>query len=131
MRQDFVQIYRRNTWGFGSGHGSLPSVTAPYRFLVEQFVRENRPRSIVDLGCGDWQFSHLINWQGAKYVGLDIVPTVIEENRRRYASDNVSFEVTDEAFSSLPAADLLLAKDVLQHWSAHDVKRFLAEALPK
>jgi len=91
MRQDFVQIYRRNTWGFGSGHGSLPSVTAPYRFLVEQFVRENRPRSIVD----------------------------------------VSFEVTDEAFSSLPAADLLLAKDVLQHWSTHDVKRFLAEALPK
>jgi SAM-dependent methyltransferase len=131
MREAFENIYNQNLWGFESGHGSAPSVTRQYRTFVERFIRESNVRSIVDLGCGDWQFSRLIDWQGANYVGVDIVPSVVDENRRRFATDNIRFELAGERFSELPAADLLLAKDVLQHWSTDDVKHFLAEALAK
>ena len=131
MRTAFTEIYNRNVWGSGSGHGSAPSVTAPYRAYLEQYVRENAVDTIVDLGCGDWQFSRLIDWNGAKYVGLDIVASVIEANRRQFTTNNVSFEVASESLADLPVADLLLVKDVLQHWSTNEVKRFLSEVLPK
>jgi len=131
MRTVFTEIYNRNVWGGGSGHGSAASVTSPYRAYVERFVRENKVGTIVDLGCGDWQFSHLIDWNGAKYIGLDVVPSVVEANRRRFTKHNVSFEVAGESYAELPVADLLLIKDVLQHWSTNEVMRFVCEALPK
>jgi SAM-dependent methyltransferase len=131
MRAAFTEIYDRNVWGSGSGHGSAARFTSPYRALVERLVYENKIGTIVDFGCGDWQFSHRIDWNGAKYLGLDIVTSVVEANRRRFATNNVSFEVAGESFADLPVADLLLVKDVLQHWSTTDVMRFVSEALPK
>lgn len=128
MQVPFAEIYEKNIWGFGSGHGSLPSVTKAYRDLVERFIRENHIRTVVDFGCGDWQFSRLMDWQGSDYLGLDIVPSIIEANRERYARKGVRFELYD---GKAPEADLLLVKDVLQHWPTKDVADFIADTLPR
>jgi hypothetical protein len=60
-------------------------------------------------------------------VGLDIVPSVIERNRARFP--HVEFTLGDarklEAHSGF---DLLLVKDVLQHWSNDNIRAFLTQS---
>jgi SAM-dependent methyltransferase len=121
----FDEIYSSDKWGFGSGNGSLPSLTKSYRHFIERFIHNNHITSVVDYGCGDWQFSKLIDWQGATYLGLDIVASVVENNTKLYGSDTVSFKHVTGNEKSLPKADLLIIKDVLQHMSEADIKQFL------
>lgn len=76
-------------WGKNSGPGSHPYHTIDYVAFLSKFIHMNNIRSIVDIGCGDWQFSQNINFQGTKYLGLDIVSSVIERNKALYARPGV------------------------------------------
>jgi SAM-dependent methyltransferase len=125
MRQRFEQIYATNEWGCGSGEGSLPVHTHTYARFLEAFIKKHCIKSVVDLGCGDWQFSRLLDWQGATYTGFDIVSSVVEDNQRRYARKNISFQLSTASYEELIPADLLLVKDVLQHWSNKSITDFL------
>ena len=64
-----------------------------------------------------------------RYQGFDIVPEVVEADRAAFGTDNVSFGVADVRSARLPAADLLVCKDVLQHWDLASVEAFLARHL--
>jgi hypothetical protein len=55
--------------------------------------------------------------EGVEYTGADIVPPLIEENRRRYGSRRVNFLCLDIATDELPRADLVLVRDALVHLS--------------
>lgn len=127
----FDDIYKSNGWGFGSGHGSLPTVTKGYRNFLEMFLRENNIKSVVDYGCGDWQFSRYVNWGRAKYTGIDLVESLIDANNKRYGSNSISFSTIKPGGTNLPKADLLLVKDVLQHMPNADVQKFIKDILPK
>jgi SAM-dependent methyltransferase len=125
-RQAFERIYDRGIWakdpaGKGtSGAGSTLESTRYYRAYLQEFLAANQIRSVVDAGCGDWEFSQHMDWKGIDYLGLDIVPAVIEANRKRFGSAGVRFAVADIVRDELPAADLLIIKDVLQHLSHGD-----------
>lgn len=121
----FQKIYTQNKWLFGSGEGSLPAVVKPYQEFLQKFLREKSIQSVVDVGCGDWQFSRLIEWGNIQYLGLDVVPEVIRQNQRQFATENISFAALDATRESLPPADLLLVKDVLQHWPNETIQNFL------
>jgi SAM-dependent methyltransferase len=122
----FNSIYRRNAWaGAGSGAGSLPQNAKSYMAYLQRFMRSNRIRSVVDLGCGDWRFSRHIDWSGIDYTGID-VSSVVLETTRNFARPGISFMEMDGLTGDLPAADLLLAKDVLQHWSNAEISHFVA-----
>jgi protein YibB len=125
IRRRFTEISRRQLFGPGSGVGSAPEKTVEYRAFLQRFMARNRIRSVVDFGCGEWQFSQLVDWSGVRYVGVDVVPTVIEKNRRDFGSDTIGFE-TFESLATLPRADLLLCKDVLQHLPNSLVRKYLA-----
>lgn len=121
----FSSIYDNRHWGEGSGIGSAPTHVASYLALLSNFMRDNGVRSVVDLGCGDWQFSRLIDWTGIDYRGFDVVDRVVAENQVRFGGDNVSFaKIT--SLDDLPSADLVVCKDVLQHLPLLDVQEFLA-----
>jgi hypothetical protein len=79
------------------------------------------------MGCGDWQFSQHINWNGVKYKGFDIVESVIDSNKERYSSNSVSFHYYSGDSSDLPEADVLIVKDVLQHWSYESINKFILD----
>jgi SAM-dependent methyltransferase len=103
--------------GFDSGLGSLASSTAEYRYLVETFIRLNDVKSVLDLGCGDWQFSKLIPWEfyDISYVGLDLSSVIIEKNTATYGNERRQFKVIrrpSEIFC-LGRFDIVLCKDVL------------------
>ncbi len=125
MKQRFEEIYATSEWGKGSGEGSYVEHTKPYVRFLERFIRTNDVRSVVDMGCGDWQFSQTVNWQGARYQGFDIVESVVRENQSRFSSGTIEFFLYEGDPTALPEADLLIAKDVLQHWSQDRVQAFL------
>ncbi|MCU1454626.1 MAG: glycosyltransferase sugar-binding region containing motif [Acidimicrobiales bacterium] len=121
----FEQIYATAHWESGSGQGSRPDVTEVYRQVVERAISGRDVRTVVDAGCGDWEFARLIDWSGVSYVGVDVVPEVIERNQRELGRDGVSFACLDLHRELPPPADLLICKDVLQHWPAAWVRHFL------
>jgi 2-polyprenyl-3-methyl-5-hydroxy-6-metoxy-1,4-benzoquinol methylase len=89
--------------------------------MLQAFLRDNAVRSVVDVGCGDWQFSRLIDCSGLDYRGFDVVPAVIEAHRAAFGREGVRFDLLED-FAALPEADLVLRKDVLQHLPLPDVE---------
>jgi SAM-dependent methyltransferase len=135
-RKMFETAYDRHWWGRDeagkgtSGAGSTLEATRLYRVFLQDFLAAHRIRSVVDAGCGDWEFSQAIDWAGIDYLGVDIVPGVIAANQARFGRPNVRFAVADIAREPLPPADLLIVKDVLMHLSDADITRFLVQ-LPR
>ena len=67
----------------------------------------------------------MIDWNGASYLGVDIASDVIATVRAKHEKANITFQVGDIT-DDLPAADLLISKDVLQHLSNANVQKLLA-----
>jgi SAM-dependent methyltransferase len=125
----FETIYNRNIWGGGSGAGSNPQIARDYMNFLQAFLANNNIRSVVDIGCGDWQFSQFINFGNASYLGIDVVPSVIAANQQRFGvRANTTFVCANPLDGSyqVPGGDLLLMKDVLQHLSNANVAKLLA-----
>lgn len=120
----FDEIYATSYWGNGSGEGSSLDATLPYKKFLENFIKSKGVRSVVDLGCGDWQFSQFVDFSGATYQGFDVANSVINENRKKYSTENVEFSLLGD-YCNLPPADLLLCKDVLQHLSNEEIAKVL------
>jgi SAM-dependent methyltransferase len=122
----FGDIYRNNKWGgpagsFSSGSGSTVRHAELYSGAVRRFVREHGVGRIVDLGCGDFTVGARLAQEGTQYVGVDIVPELIEHNTRRFGSANVRFECRDIIGDELPSGDLCLVRQVLQHLSNEQI----------
>jgi SAM-dependent methyltransferase len=136
-RAAFEKIYRDADWGKNSGGignsgtGSTLEATALYRQYLVDFIKANNIKSVVDAGCGDWEFSQKIDWTGIDYKGYDIVPKLIEQNTAKFQKDNIHFFVGNMIEDDLPKADLLVSKHVLQHLPNEAVKKFLAKQLKK
>ena len=128
MEKQFTNIYQKNIWGNGSGKGSSPDYNKKYMDFLEGFIRDNNIKTIWDLGCGDWQFSQFIDWDGVDYTGVDCVKTVISDNIRDYSTDNIHFkhmDISNSVEKIEPKRDLIILKDILQHWSNEDINRFM------
>ena len=130
----FNRIYAEGSWatdttGKGtSGTGSTLEITREYRAYVEDFMKKHAVKSVVDAGCGDWSFSSAMDWGDVSYLGIDIASDVIEAVRKKHEKGNFRFQVGDIT-EDLPAADLLIVKDVLQHLSNELIHRFIKNNL--
>jgi SAM-dependent methyltransferase len=120
----FDKIYANNIWGYGSGPGSIPENTENYRWFLTRFMKSNNIKSVTDVGCGDWQISRLIDWKGINYVGIDVSKVVLE-NVKHFSAPGIHFKQLNAIQDNLPDAELLILKDVLQHWSIADIKAFI------
>jgi len=128
LKATFSTIYAQGVWGGGSGEGSDLRHTVNYTAYVQHLMERSGARRIVDLGCGDWRFSRHLEFQGRSYLGVDIVPSVIADNRAAHGSETVRFEAADVTAFEVPECDLLLCKDVLQHLSNANAQKILARS---
>jgi len=112
----FSDIYQNNVWGCGSGDGSTADYTVPYRQFLSKWLHDNKIETVLDIGCGDWQSTCLIDWNGIKYTGIDCVPSLIENHKEKYGSNTISFALKDILSQPLQKSyDVIILKDVIQH----------------
>lgn len=126
----FDVIYDVDRWSNGSGLGSTPEFTKDYREFLQNFFKEHHITSIADVGCGDWQFSRLLDFTGISYTGYDVARKVITYNQEHYQKDNISFVLYDGDFEQIKSAELLICKDVLMHLPSSYIERFI-KILPR
>ncbi len=135
-QEAFEGVYKDAVWGTNlgdagtSGTGSTLESTALYRTFLASFMKNNDIHSVVDAGCGDWEFSQTIDWSGVDYKGYDIVAALVERNKKTFEKPNIQFFAANIVETDLPPADLLISKHVLQHLPTADVQKFLKQ-LPK
>lgn len=118
----FEKLYTDGSWGNNSGPGSHPNNTVEYRKVLQAEVE--KAQTIWDIGCGDWQSSHLIDWGKRKYLGTDVSPTAIRF-ALPYSTENIMFASVSDEILDGHKADLCIIKDVLQHLSFESIRRVL------
>jgi len=122
----FNTIYKYNLWIKGSGTGSIIINNKPYIHFLNKFLKDNDIKSVIDIGCGDWQISKNIDWNNIKYLGIDIVKNVIDYNVNEYSKSNIKFLCKDiTEYINIPNADLYIIKDVLQHLSNDKINKII------
>ena len=114
----FSYIYRYARWGSGesrSGCGSSLAYTHNLREELPAMVSQYRIRTIFDAPCGDFHWLSRVTLDIDRYVGADIVTSMIRDNQRRYADGTRSFIVFDIVRDPAPAVDLIFCRDCLFH----------------
>ncbi len=128
----FSQIYQNNLWGGGSGSGSNPKNARPYLKILQSFFYDKNIKKIVDLGCGDWRLMETIYIPDDKqYKGFDVVSMIIEKANLKFKKSNVEFyQINKLEDIKNETGDLLIVKDVMQHWSYERIGYFVNNILP-
>ena len=91
-------------------------VVGPYIAAVRAFLGTfPQPPNVVDLGCGDFAVGARLRSACAGYIGCDVVPALVERNRRLFSHLNVDFCCSDVVASALPPGDVVFLRQVLQH----------------
>ncbi len=123
----FQTIYQERFWSgaSASGPGSTLEQTTKVRRRLPGLLLDLSVETLLDAPCGDFFWMKHVDLGSTNYIGGDIVPELIEDNRARFGSDKRRFEVVDLVASPLPDADLLLCRDVLVHLSYEDIKKAL------
>ena len=123
LQNIFDRIYLTDEWNGGSGPGSHPSNIAKYVKFLNSFIRENSIKSILDIGCGDWQLMSMVDLSGVRYKGIDISPVATSLARSKApAKADISNENIENITESF---DLVHIKDVLQHLEFSECRRIL------
>lgn len=123
------QVYEMNLWGgnkaeFYSGEGShLSEIVNPFIDAVSLFLTSfKKPLRVCDLGCGDFNIGNQLVIHTAKYIAIDIVPSLITRNKETFKAPNLEFQCLDIATASLPAGDCAILRQVLQHLSNTEIQ---------
>jgi len=138
----FKAIYEYNGWGEDicndfpgqSGEGSSIEFNKDYIAFLKRFIEQQGIKSVVDVGCGDWRCGKFIYYKtDVKYTGYDCYAGVINSHNKHYKplSRFWTFEVKNCLLETdtMEGADLLIVKDVLQHWLDDEVTHFLDKVL--
>lgn len=76
-----------------------------------------------------WRFQYWIevSRKCKKYVGVDVVPELIEFNKNKFSTKNVSFKLLDITTDNLPKGDLVVVRQVLQHLTNKQIEDVLGK----
>lgn len=123
----FTKIYTANAWNdphSHSGTGSNLVQTKTIRQEIPLLCKKLGIRTFLDAPCGDFYWMKEVDLDIEHYIGIDIVPNIIEDNKRSYETSNCTFIHLDILKNVLPCADIILCRDCLVHFSFADI--FLA-----
>lgn len=130
-KQAFEKIYEEQWWGKDgnklSGSGSyyenlVQIVPVSIDFLKEKFII----KTIVDIGCGDLNVGKHLFKKCDKYIGIDIVKSVIDSNKEKYQNINsIEFYNLNACNEDLPMGDVYIVREVLQHLNNKEIQFLL------
>ena len=104
--------------GCGSGPGSLLENNYLLINWLQKFIRQNKIKSIVDVGCGDlqWVSAMLRSLPEVSYIGIDGAQSLITQHTTNYPQHTfLCRDITEDELLIEGEYDLVICKDVLQH----------------
>ena len=104
--------------GGDSGKGSYGELAQFKAEVLNDFVAEQKIRTVAEFGCGDGNQLSLARYE--KYVGYDVSPTALEMCRKTFSQDP-SKEFLHVRDYSGQKADLAMSLDVLFHLTEDEV----------
>jgi len=134
IRDRFSAIYATGVWQTGmadqplSGRGSSLEATEALRNNLQATLDRLGSRTLLDIGCGDLTWIRQLQLR-QDYVGIDIVPSVVEMNRSTLPT--AEFHCLDATTDDLPEADTILCREVLFHLSFADGQKLIANICRK
>jgi len=114
----FTADYRRN-----SGVGSDLNATKGISTALPSLLVSHSIQSMLDIPCGDFVWMQHVNVGAIRYIGADIIQSLIGSHQKQYSSANRTFMTLDIVTDDLPAADLILCRDCLPHFSHRLLKK--------
>lgn len=132
----FNYIYQNGVWAkqdkeqldANSGSGSGVEYNREYIDFLKGFIRQHNIKSVADIGCGDWRCGEAIYSDlDCFYIGYDIYKPIVDTLNEKHKRDNWRFKQLNccsEPEKIFPS-DLLVVKDVLQHWADTQVEAFM------
>lgn len=118
VRAAFTRHYEGRGWQDDesvSGHGSTLQRTATIRRGLTALFAELGIRSVVDAGCGDFNWFRALDVELDRYLGIEVVEDLARLNQERYGDERRRFVSLDVIRDPLPQSDLILCRDCLVH----------------
>ena len=128
----FTGIWQHNDWACDetrSGAGATLRETETLRRVLPPVFRSLNIATLTDAGCGEFNWMSRLSSGLTTYLGVDIVPGLIEMLRTTYAGrPGHQFLDQDLIAKTLPACDAILCRDCLTHLAPVEalgaIKRF-------
>ena len=120
VKRKFTKIYSKNLFKGDdsiSGGGSNLYQTRVIRNAIPILLKEMGVKTMIDAPCGDLFWMKEVDLPVEKYIGIDIVDEIIEENKKKYAASDREFVSRNIIDEKLPRADLIFCRDCLVHLS--------------
>jgi glycosyltransferase involved in cell wall biosynthesis len=121
----FGDIYQSEYWRLdgesSSGPGSRREWTRGLQREIPKLLSRLGVSTVLDLGCGDFNWMREVDLGAVLYTGADVVFDVVLENRLRYGGPRRRFLYRDLTRDPLPRAELVLCRDVLIHFPDEDL----------
>jgi hypothetical protein len=124
----FTETFRNRYWRSKesvSGQGSELGHTALVRTALPGLLHDYGVRLLLDLPCGDFNWMQAVDLGEIRYIGGDIVADLVLQNHQKYGNANRSFLQIDLLCDPLPAADCILLRDCLVHFSLTHIAQAL------
>lgn len=116
----FADVFRSHAWRgleSASGQGSDTWATREVVAELPGLLQRLGVRSLLDIPCGDFHWMRDVALDGIDYIGADIVPELIEQNRANHMRPGVRFEVLDLVSDDLPPVDMVFVRDCFIHFT--------------
>jgi len=125
----FVHAYRTNAW-YGresrSGIGASLAHTKVIREELPLLFQQLGIRTMVDIACGDFNWMKTLDLSFLdSYIGMDIVPELMERNNQLYGSATHSFVYANVITDPIPKADVIICRSLLPLLFDRDVIRVI------
>jgi hypothetical protein len=132
IRSIFDRVYKEHRWpglDSKSGPGSSLQQTAAIRDQLPRLIKELEITSLLDIPCGDLNWMQDVDLGVTRYIGADIVESMINWNMSHYASPTRQFRVLDLTCDELPKVDLIFCRDCLVHLSNRLVFKAITQVI--
>jgi len=143
MEKVFTGIYENKLWGdnnnkyYSGSSGAGSAITFnenTYVLFLKKLILDNHIKSIIDLGCGDFNCGKLIyDDLDIVYKGYDTYQKIVDYNSIKNSLPKYSFTHLDiyNKKEEIINGDLCILKDILQHWSLNEINFFLDYLIEK
>jgi len=129
LQSAFRKVYNENLWGSQescSGPGSTLDYTEDLRKILPVFLHMLECKTLLDAPCGDFHWMKETELGEISYIGADIVPELVGNNRR-HSNKKRDFRLLDITTDVLPEADIWLCRDVLIHLPNMSIMQLLRQ----